>query len=246
MKITHIKNKLEQMGVSLDGIVMGDFDRIGDVTARRERNSNDINYKKYGWTFRSNYERGILFYYLIRQYNLSSFIEIGFGRGYVTLCVAKAFHDAGIKGRIVTIDPNFDERFLNGLKQHFPKEWFDCIEFVKATSQQALPQINETFDLAYIDGDHSYQGTKSDWEMIKDKFNKIVVFDDYHLPTKNDPGIQCRHAIDEIDEASVGCHEKELIRMDRRMFFDDRQFADDQVDYGQAILTKSGVSRDDW
>jgi hypothetical protein len=34
--------------------------------------------------------------------------------------------------------------------------------------------------------------------------------------------------------------------MDRRMFFDDRQFSDAQIDYGQVLLTKPGVARDDW
>jgi hypothetical protein len=47
--------------------------------------------------------------------------------------------------------------------------------------------------------------------------------------------------IDEIDDPS-----KELIIMDRRMFFDDRQLSDDQIDYGQVLLTHPGVTRDDW
>ena len=70
-----------------------------------------------------------------------------------------------------------------------------------------------------------------------------MLFDDYHLPTKEDKGIQCSKLINEIDDPS-----KELIKLDRRMFFDDRQFSDDQVDYGQVLLTKQGVviERADW
>ena len=122
-------------------------------------------------------------------------------------------------------------------------DWFKSIQLIKASSAAALPQIPESFDLVYIDGDHSYEGTKVDWLGTKDKFNKFLLFDDYHLPSKNDPGIKCSQAIDEIEDES-----KELIIMDRRMFFDDRRFTDEQIDYGQVLLTKPGQGqvRDDW
>ena len=241
MKTVRIDKKLEEMGVALDSITMGDFDYIGEYTAKRDRKPGDPNYKKYGAYYRSNYERGLLIYYLIRQHNLSSMLEIGFGRGYGTFCAARAFHDAGIVGKITTIDPALDERYIQMLQQVFPQEWFKYVQFAKGTSQQILPQINETFDLVYIDGDHSYAGTKHDWEMTKDKYNKFLLFDDYHLPTKDDPGIQCSQLINEVNDPS-----KELIIMDRRMFFDDRRFTDEQIDYGQVLLTKAGVGRDDW
>lgn len=241
MRQVNIRQKLEEMGVGLDSIVMGDFDFIGEYTAKRDRKPTDANYKKYGAFYRSNYERGILIYYLIRQFNLQSFLEIGFGRGYATFCAARAFHDAGIQGKIVTIDPALDEKYLQALQQVFKPEWFKMIQFAKGTSQQVLPQIKDHFDLVYIDGDHSYAGTKHDWEKTKDLWDKFLLFDDYHLPSKDDPGIQCSQAIDEVDDPS-----KELIIMDRRMFFDDRQFTDQQIDYGQVLLTKPGVARDDW
>lgn len=242
MRTVRIDKKLEEMGVAVDGIVMGDFDYIGEFTAKRDRKPGDENYKKYGAFFRANYERGILIYYLIRQYNLTSMLEIGFGRGYSTFCAAKAFHDAGFQGKIVTVDPNFDERYLNALQSVFPKEWFSMITFSRGMSHDVVPQVEGNFDLVYIDGDHSYAGTKLDWEMTKNKWNKFVLFDDYHLPSKDDPGINCAKLIDEIDDPT-----KELIIMDRRLFFDCRRFTDEQVDYGQVLLTKPGVSRDnDW
>lgn len=241
MRTVDIRKKLEEMGVSLDAIVMGDFDYIGEFTAKRDRKPNDPNYKKHGAFYRSNYERGILIYYLIRQHNLTSMLEIGFGRGFATFCAAKAFHDAGIVGKIVTVEPALDDKFVNALQMVFPKELFQYIQFAKGTSQEVLPTVNESFDLVYIDGDHSYEGTKHDWEMTKDKWNKFLLFDDYHMPSKDDPGIKCSKLIDEVDDAS-----KELIIMDRRMFFDDRRFTDEQIDYGQVLLTKEGIGRDDW
>lgn len=242
MKHVHIKQKLEEMGVAVDGIIMGDFDYVGEFTAKRDRKPDDPNYKKYGAFFRANYERGILIYHLIRQYNIASVLEVGFGRGYSTFCAAKAFHDAGIPGKIMTVDPNLDEKYINALQQVFPQDWFTYITFAKGRSQDVLPKSEGTFDLVYIDGDHSYAATKSDWEMTKDRYNKFLLFDDYHLPSKQDKGtIECSQLIDEVDDPS-----KELIIMDRRMFFDDRRFTDEQIDYGQVLLTKSGVGRDDW
>lgn len=247
MKIVNIKQKLESMGVTLDGIVMGDFDYIGEFTAKRERNPSDPNYKKFGAFYRSNYERGILIYYLIRQFNLSSMLEIGFGRGYSTFCAARAFHDAGIQGKIVTVDPALNKEFINNLGQVFPKDWFSYINFVNGKSQDVLPKLDEKFDLFYIDGDHSYAGTKLDWELTRDKCKSVVLFDDYHLPTKDDPGIQCRQAIDEIDWSAYGFDESELIKLDRRMFFDDRGLTDDLVNYGQVMALKTGVTAtNDW
>lgn len=242
MRTVHIRQKLEEMGVAVDGIIMGDFDYIGEFTAKRDRKPDDPNYKKYGSFYRSNYERGILIYHLIRQYNLTSMLEIGFGRGFATFCAAKAFHDAGTGGKIVTIDPALDENYVKALQQVFPQDWFTYINFMKGRSQDVLKGVEGQFDLVYIDGDHSYGATKADWELTKDKYNKFLLFDDYHLPSKEDKGtIQCSLAIDEVDDPS-----KELIIMDRRMFFDDRRFTDEQIDYGQVLLTKPGGERDDW
>jgi len=241
MRTVGIKRKLEEMGVTLDAVVMGDFDYVGEFTAKRTRQPNDPNYRRHGAFYRSNYERGILIYHLIRQHNLSSMLEIGFGRGYATFCAARAFHDAGTVGSIITVDPTFDEQYLQALRGVFPKEWFDMVQFTRGTSQAVLPGLAGSFDLVYIDGDHSYEGTKFDWLNTKDRWNRFLLFDDYHLPTKGDPGIQCSRLIDEIDDAS-----KELIVMDRRMFLDDRGLSDDQVDYGQVLLSKPGAARDDW
>jgi len=234
IKTVGIKEKLEDLGVQLDrDIVLGDFDTIGEYTAKRSRSRGTDLYKSVGCFYRPNYERGILIYSLIKKYNIKSFLEIGFGRGYATFCAAHAMMEADIDGRIVTVDPAIDEEQLKMLGSVFPKEWFDKIEFIKNRSDAVLPRIEESFDMVYIDGDHSYAGTKSDWEGTKDKFNKCLLFDDYHMPSKDHHDIDCAKVIDEIDDPS-----KELIIMDRRIFLDDRDYPDEKVDYGQVLLTK--------
>lgn len=239
MKITNIRDYLDSIDVTVEGIELGDFDYIGKFTAERTRQKGDENYRKFGFTFRAAYERGILIYYLIRQFNLTSFLECGFGRGYSTFCAAKAFHDAGVNGKIVTIDPALNQEWLEQLTHVFPKEWFSYVKFVKDTTQNALPKITDSYDLVYIDGDHSYAGTKFDWENTKQKCNKFLLFDDYHLKTKQDSGtIECRELIDEINEAQEGYEESVLIKLDRRLFPDDRGYTDEQINYGQVLLKR--------
>lgn len=245
MRIININDKLREIGFDPSSIILGHFDYIGEYTAKRQRDISDPNFR-FGAFYRANYERGVLIYHLIRAFDIQTVLEIGHGRGYSTFCAAKAFYDSGIRGTITTVDPTFDENYLNALTKVFPKEWFDMIKFVKGPSRDVVPQLEGNFDFVYIDGDHSYEATKTDWTNCKAKDPKIVLFDDYHLSTKNDPGIQCARAIDEIDWKTLGFDEPACIRMDRRMFLDDRQFTDEQIDYGQVLMMKSGLTNADW
>ena len=237
MKIINIREKLSQLGMPTESFNLGDFDIIGKYTAERQRDRSSSLYKTVGAFYRSNYERGILISALIKKYNISSVLEIGFGRGYSSICAAKALDELGLDAKIFTIDPNFDKNHISMLKNIFPSSWMERIVFYSGSSRDVLPEIDCNFDLVYIDGDHSYEGTKYDWEMCKNKWNKCLLFDDYHLPSKFDPGIQCRDLIDSIDHPT-----KELILMDRRIFFDDRQISDEDLDYGQVLLTNTDMS----
>ena len=50
---------------------------------------------------------------------------------------------------------------------------------------------------------------------------------------KNIQEISCSKVIDKIEDDS-----KELIIMDRRIFMDDRNLPDEEIQYGQVLLTK--------
>ena len=254
MRQIDIREKLKEIGMPAENLILGDFDMIGEYTAKKKRSPQSELYKTAGCFFRPNYERGLLIYSLIKKYNLKSFLEIGFGKGYGTFCAAKALQENG-GGKIVTIDPlfsdeNIDEPIFDSLspRQHIkqlisklPKKWFSSneVQFRPGFSQNILPLLNEKFDFIYIDGDHTYEATKSDWTNTKDKFNKFLLFNDYHLPAKKQDAlagsmdIKCAKAIDEIDD-----FEKEFIIMDRRIFFDDRRIPDEKIDYGQVLIEK--------
>ncbi len=234
IKKVHIVEKLKSIGVNLEDVVLGNFDQIGEISARKNRDPRSELYKTKGAFFRPNYERGILIYHLIKEFKLKSFLEIGFGRGYVTACAALAMNEMGEGGQITTVDPALSEEGLNNLASSFPKDFFSNVNFVKGISQEYLPSLKQNFDMIYIDGDHRYSAVKSDWENCKDKYNKFLLFDDYHLPGKDQKDIHCSNLIDQIQDDS-----KELIIMDRRIFLDDRGYTDEEIDYGQVLLTKA-------
>lgn len=58
------------------------------------------------------------------------------------------------------------------------------IEMKTGDSKDILPTINEQFDIIYIDGDHTYQGVKSDLELAwgKVKPGGLLLMDDVFHP----------------------------------------------------------------
>lgn len=232
MRTVHIRQKLEELGYPVERFSLGEFDEIGELTAKKKRDAGNPMYRSVGAYHRPNYERGLLIYALIRAHKLSTFFEIGFGRGYGTLCAAKAFSEGGAEAEIVTLDMRFDQDHLNRIYEVYPKSWFEMVHFLEGDSHELLPQIQDKFDLIYIDGDHSYEGTKADWTWAQQHAKKFVLFDDYHLNAKPGDELACALAINEIQGV-----EKELIIMDRRIFADDRRYEDEKITYGQVLVT---------
>lgn len=231
MREIHIKNKLEEIGMPVSSLSLGDFDQIGHHTAYKSRTRGTEQYNNVGCYFRPNYERGLLIYSLIKKNKLKSYLEVGYGRGYSAMCAAFAFSELG-EGKVVTVDPILTEEEINRVGSIFGKQFIDYISFVHARSQDYLPTLEDKFDMVYIDGDHTVDAVRNDWEHTKDKYNKFLLFDDYHKK-EIQADIECSQVIDEIEDDS-----KELIIMDRRIFFDDRGLPDEEINYGQVLLTK--------
>ena len=78
IKKINIRDKLVEIGTPVEDLSLGNFDFIGEYTAKKTRAQNSENWRKTGAFFRPNYERGILIYSLIRKHNIQSFLEIGF------------------------------------------------------------------------------------------------------------------------------------------------------------------------
>jgi len=72
MHIKHIKDKLAELDFPIENLLLGDFDAIGEFTAKKHREPSNELYKKAGCFYRPNYERGMLIYSLIRKYKVQS------------------------------------------------------------------------------------------------------------------------------------------------------------------------------
>jgi caffeoyl-CoA O-methyltransferase len=84
-----------------------------------------------------------------RMINPSRILEIGTFTGYSAICLAK-----GLKpdGRLITIEPN--DELTDFTHSYFIKAGIDKkIVQMTGPAQEIIPELNQVFDLVYIDGD---------------------------------------------------------------------------------------------
>jgi len=243
IEVVSIQDILSELDLAIgDDIIMGDFDILGWQTAAKLREPGSEGYKLHGAMFRPNYERGILVHSLIKKKGFSKFLEIGFGRGYVTCCSAKAMYDKGIAGSVTTVDPYLDERAVSivdsvmsdGLKQMV------AIEKIQMTSDQYFAQLDpdEKFDMIFIDGDHRYDAIANDYNnAIKHVDRGYILLDDYHMPTKVELDIDVANFVDSLPKSTS----RRLVLTDRLLFADDRGRTANELDYGMVLIPVGGI-----
>lgn len=234
--VVHIKDKLVSLGIKLEDIDLGIIDYIAEHSTKKMREQGSEGWKKYGAYFKPNSERILLIDELIRKYRLESYLEVGFGRGGSAIGACKAFEELGGNGECMVVEPNVDENHMHFLTKVFPESWLARIQMARGTSAQVLPQLTDEYDFIYVDGDHRKEAVKFDYEHLKDKCKYFMLFDDFRI---NDPqkDIEVFEAFQELvidDKWKV-----ELIKMDRRIFVDDRRLSDEELTYGQLLLTNT-------
>ncbi len=140
--------------------------------------------------WRSGLEEGHhLLFSMVRLLQPSVIVEIGSARGKSSCSMALACRRNG-KGKVYAIDPHIknpwseprtggdNENFLiSRLRSYGLEPW--C-EIIRDTSANALKSWNRPIDLLFIDGDHSYEGVKSDFEGFLTWLTKdaLVLFHD--------------------------------------------------------------------
>ncbi len=134
---------------------------------------------------------GIELYKIIKKYKPKNLVEIGFAVGISTLFMLCALEK---DAELISVDPyqkiQWDKFGLinvdNILKeQNLPKTTH---KFIEDYSKNFFKNTNKSYDLVFIDGDHSYQGTMIDLFGAKKllKKNGLMIIDDViHNDVKN-------------------------------------------------------------
>ena len=129
-------------------------------------------------------------YGLVRALKPAAIIEIGSAKGKSTCAMALACSQ-NQKGKVYAIDPHTENYWsdrgseknsydflIDRLRSYGLERW--C-EVIRETSRDALtlPPV-EQVDLVFIDGDHSYEGVKLDFELCRPLLSKnaLVLFHD--------------------------------------------------------------------
>ena len=138
-----------------------------------------------------------LLYGLVRSAKPEVVVEIGSARGKSACYLGMALKENG-SGRLYAIDPHtrtnwndadsvdtFDSinRNLDRLKLR------DFVEIVRANSEDAARDWSRPIDLIFIDGDHSYEGVKRDWQLFSPFVRQFggVIFHDTLWDMNPDP-----------------------------------------------------------
>jgi len=103
----------------------------------------------------SGHYQGRVLSMLSKMNNPLRILEIGTFTGYATLCLAEGLRDDGL---IYTLDIN--EELEEMVRANFAKSSLnDKITYIIGDAQQSLANIDEIFDLVFIDADKKNNGT---------------------------------------------------------------------------------------
>jgi len=140
-----------------------------------------------GWL---SLEEAALLYHLARGTTTGSIIEVGSYRGRSTVALAKGAL-AGGNQPVYAIEPH--EEFTGALGGYFgpvdrgvffqvmlKTSSFENVRLVNLSSEVITPGWKEPVSLLWIDGDHTYQGVRRDFECWKNHLapTAYIAFDD--------------------------------------------------------------------
>jgi predicted O-methyltransferase YrrM len=125
----------------------------------------------------------------VRREGATRTIEVGLGYGISTLHVCEALLESGASdARHVAIDPHQTARFADCALQFLEDAGVaGLVELHRDESQLVLPRLlseGRSFDLAFVDGNHRFDGVFLDLVYLGRLVRPggVVVLDDYGLP----------------------------------------------------------------
>lgn len=170
-------------------------------TARRWRNAirKVRSYDRLESTdFRSGLGDSAWFLYgLVRAQKPQVCVEIGSARGKSASYVGQALKENGV-GRLYAIDPHcatqwnddHSEASFDIIRRNLAAIGLNGqVELLRSTSEGASANWHLPIDLLFIDGDHSYEGVKRDFDLFAPRVRQfgLVVFHDTLWDLRPDP-----------------------------------------------------------
>ena len=125
---------------------------------------------------------------LVRSMKPKVCVEIGSARGKSTCHIAQALRE-NLDGRLYAIDPHHatdwndagERDTLPALRRNLRAMGGEAyVEIIRSGSAEAARRWKRPIDLLFIDGDHSYAGVKSDWDLFSPHLSRfgVAVFHD--------------------------------------------------------------------
>lgn len=125
---------------------------------------------------------------LVRSMKPRFCVEIGSAHGWSTCLIALALVENG-NGELWAFDPHIENTWSDGhpqttlssLTRNLKKVGVSHrVHIVRSTTTDGADQLPAQIDLAFIDGDHSYEGVRSDWELIMPRMSEwgVIVLHD--------------------------------------------------------------------